>query len=260
MDRRELLDALEPALLAALGGWQSGVYTALPGIVQSFDASAGTCTIQPALMAKVSNADGSTSWAQLPLLVDVPVYFPSGGGFTLTFPVAANDEALIVFSSRCIDNWWQASGVQQQAELRMHDLSDGFAFVGFHTLPRKLSPVTNTTGAQLRSDNGATYVEVDATDIKATAPGTITATAPNVKVVATTKVEITTPLVTMSGNLTVTGAITGNGGMAISGGSGSTISGNLTHTTGNLTSNGKTLHTHTHGGVTTGSGTTGAPT
>jgi hypothetical protein len=99
---------LGEALRAALGGHQTGVWTALPAIIQSFDATKLTCVAQPAIKAQVRAQDGSTSWVSLPLLVDVPVCFPRGGGCTLTFPVAAGDEALIVFSSRCIDAWWQS--------------------------------------------------------------------------------------------------------------------------------------------------------
>jgi hypothetical protein len=73
---------------------------------------------------------------------------------------------------------------------------------------------------------------------------------------------------TMNGNLTVNGLITGTNGFAISGGTGGTmnITGNINQTgnfqnTGTLTNNGKAVgSTHTHGGVQTGSGTTGTPT
>lgn len=73
---------------------------------------------------------------------------------------------------------------------------------------------------------------------------------------------------TMNGNLTVNGLITGTNGFAISGGTGGTmnVTGNISQTgnysnTGTLTNNGKAVgSTHTHGGVQTGSGTTGTPT
>jgi len=67
---------------------------------------------------------------------------------------------------------------------------------------------------------------------------------------------------TMNGNLTVNGLITGTNGFAISGGSGGTmnVTGNIA-TTGTITNNGKNIgSTHTHSGVTTGSGNTGVPT
>jgi len=65
--------------------------------------------------------------------------------------------------------------------------------------------------------------------------------------------------VVINGDEQVTGAITGQGGMAVSGGSGATVDGNLAVTDGNVTADGVSLKTHTHGGVQGGSENTGAP-
>lgn len=64
---------------------------------------------------------------------------PRGGGFALTFPVAAGDECLVVFADACIDSWWQSGGVQNQAEKRRHDLSDGIVIPGLWSQPNKLA-------------------------------------------------------------------------------------------------------------------------
>lgn len=81
-----------------------------------------------------------------------------------------------------------------------------------------------------------------------------------IEVTAATKVHLVTPLVEMSadakilGKLDVTGKITGLGGMAISGGAGSTFGG------GTLTHDGVNIgKTHVHGGVQAGGGTTAGP-
>ncbi len=95
--------------------------------------------------------------------------------------------------------------------------------------------------------------------IEITAGTKVKVTAPDVEVIAATKVTVTSPLVTMSGELQVTGKITGSNGLAISGGSGAQVTGNITATGGNITADGIGLKTHVHGGVQTGSGTTGAP-
>lgn len=165
MDRRERSGDGPTAILAALQGWQGQLWTALPGIVQSFDAAARTVVVQPAIQARVQSKDGTFDWVKLPLLLDCPVQFPSGGGVTLTFPIKANDECLVIFASRCIDAWWQSGGIQVQAEMRMHSLSDGFALVGLNSKP-KVIPSISTTAAQLRSDTGATFVEVYPDDSK----------------------------------------------------------------------------------------------
>lgn len=51
---------------------------------------------------------------------------------------------------------------------------------------------------------------------------------------------------THTGPVTVTGKITGQGGMAISGGTGATVAGNVAVTGGNVTADGIGLKTHTH--------------
>lgn len=65
--------------------------------------------------------------------------------------------------------------------------------------------------------------------------------------------------VTMDDTLNVTKKVTGTGGLAISGGTGATVSGNMAITGGNVTADGIGLKTHTHTGVQTGSGSTGGP-
>lgn len=144
----------------ALDGRQAAIWTALPGIVQSFDPVAMTCVVQPAIQGRVTTKDGVASFVNMPLLLDCPVMFPGGGGATLTFPVSLGDEALVVLANRCIDAWWQQGGIQPPMEARMHDLSDGFAFVGVRSQPRRLTGVS-ITKVQLRADDGLSYVELD---------------------------------------------------------------------------------------------------
>jgi Phage protein Gp138 N-terminal domain len=142
-----------------MDGRQAAIWTSMPGIIESFNPLEMTAAVQPSTQARVQGSDGSFSWVTLPLLIHCPVQFPAGGGFTLTFPVAPGDECLVVFASRCIDAWWQSGGVQPQAELRMHDLSDGFVLLGFRSIPRVIANLSSST-TQLRSDDGSTYVEV----------------------------------------------------------------------------------------------------
>lgn len=200
MLRQERNDDLSEAILLALQGWQAGVWTALPGIVEAVDLAKQTLSVQPAIQAKVRQPDGSQSWVVMPLLVDVPIVWPRAGGFSLTFPIKAGDEVLVVFSSRCIDAWWQSGGIQVQAELRMHDLSDGFAILAPTSQPRKLSGVSSTS-TQLRSDDGQTFVEVTPTKVNVVAPSEITAAAPKVTVNASTEIVCNTPVLKCSGDI-----------------------------------------------------------
>lgn len=74
-------------------------------------------------------------------------------------------------------------------------------------------------------------------------------------VVASAKVQITSPLVTMSGNLQVAGSI--SAGTSIT--AGTTVTAPNVVGTTNVTFGGKSGIAHTHSGVQTGPGNTGAP-
>jgi len=155
----ELLGASTGAIRSAVDAMTSRMRVAVPGIIQSFNATAQTVTVQVAIRERV-NLNGNLTWETIPLLVDVPIFMPRAGGFTLTMPVTAGDECLVVFGDNCMDAWWQSGGVQNQVEKRRHDLSDGFAIVGIWSQPRVL-PDYKTDAAQLRNDAGDLYVEID---------------------------------------------------------------------------------------------------
>jgi phage baseplate assembly protein gpV len=249
MDRKERIDDPLAALRAAFYGMQARVWTALPGVIESFDGNAQTCVIQPGIKIPVRAEDGSVTTVALPQLVDCPAQFPSGGNCTLTFPVAQGDECLVVFSSRCIDGWWQSGGVQEQAEQRMHDLSDGFAILGFRSQPRVLKSVS-ASSTQLRSDDGSTYVDLNpsAQTVNIVAPGGINLTAPNITLNASTSLTVNSPQSGFSGSVIVQGLLSFLGGMSgsIASGVAAVISGAVQFI-GSVTANGKHIDdTHTH--------------
>lgn len=247
MDNSERIDSIQVAIKSAVDGKMPDVWTSLPGIVQSYNAEKGTCEVQPSVQVSVTAKDGKRSNVSLPLLVDVPVHFPSGGGFTLTFPVKKGDEGLVVFSCRCIDAWWQNGGVQPQAEMRMHDLSDGFLIAGFRSQARKLSS-PSTDGAQLRSDDGSTFVGL-------TANGIALKTDKKISADSSVEINLTAPVIKLNGGIVVNGIVSGQVG-----GGGTINLGSASMTTdGNVVSQGKNLAGHVHGGVQPGGGTSGTP-
>lgn len=151
-----LLDAIR----AVVSEDRKTLHTALPGIVQEFDAATQTARVRPAIK-RVWIDEGPKD---LPDCVDVPVQFPRGGGFVLTFPVAPGDECLLVFAERAVDNWFTDGGTQEPAEVRFHDLSDGFAIMGFSSLGRAVAGVAGVAGdaVELRTLDGTTVLRVEA--------------------------------------------------------------------------------------------------
>lgn len=219
---------------------QARLWTALPGIVQRFDAAEMKVDVQPAINGRVRNPDGSSSSLQMPVLLDCPVLWQGGGGVTLTFPIQPGDECLIVIASRCIDAWWAQGGVQDPPEVRMHNLSDGFALVGVRSKPRAFTP--NTTKARLTSDDGSTYIELDPSGqiVNVEAPGGINVnSAAGINMTAQGGINLNGVTIDSSGNVSSPATITA---------------------ATDVVGNGKSLATHTHGGVQSGGSQTNPPT
>ena len=225
MDRRERYDNDEELLRVYLRAMQARLWTAIPGIVTQYPGAAGAMTVnvQPTVINRVRNPDGSFAEVPMPVLLDCPVLWQGGGGVTATFPIAAGDECLVVFSSRCIDGWWHQGGVQTAPEVRMHSLSDGFALIGVRSLPNTFTPPASA--AALISNDGQTYI-------------TLNPTSKAVAVHAPGGINLNGVTIDSNGNLTSPATITG---------------------TTDVVGGGKHLKTHTHSGVTPGAGTSGPP-
>lgn len=242
-DRRERIDDLPMAIQGVLEQFQSTLWTAMPAIVTKVDLLDSHVAIecQPSLRCKFNRQDGSFDWVEMPVMTEVPVVFPSGGGFILTFPIHVGDEVLVVFANRCIDAWWQNGGVQNQIEFRMHDLSDGFALPGPRSLAKVPAPV-NPVNVQLRNDQGDAYVEIT-TDkrVRLQSSVKVEIEAINVDITATNTLKLQAASIQTQGNLTHSGNFAASGGT-------------FTHNSKNVGG------AHTHGGVTLGDGTSGGPT
>lgn len=212
-------------MLLVLQGWQSEIWTALPGIIDSVDLEANTCVVQPTVQGIFRQKDGSQKVVTMPLCLDVPIVWPRGGGYTLTFPLKKGDEGVILFMSRCFDAYWQNGGIQPQAEQRMHSLSDGYFIPGGNSQPNKLANVS-ADNVQLRADDGSAYVEI--------AEAAMTLKHP-------TKVIVDTPEAHFTGKITTDGAVEAKGEVTakISGGTSVTLTGHK-HGTGAPTPAGTT--------------------
>ncbi|MDR0489700.1 MAG: hypothetical protein LBH28_00440, partial [Oscillospiraceae bacterium] len=145
----ERFDSPEEELRLAIEHAAANLRVSLPGIIISFDADKQTAVVQPVITENIRLGQDEAKPIPLPLLTDVPVFFPRAGGYCLTFPVKPGNECMLIFSVMCIDGWWQSGGVQDQIETRRHDLSDAQAFLGITSQPRKVKDYS-TNSVMLR--------------------------------------------------------------------------------------------------------------
>lgn len=93
-------------------------------------------------------------------------------------------------------------------------------------------------------------ISVTAETLTADVRDRVTVTAPQIRCVASSRITLDSPEVVCTQKLTTATLAVQQGG---------TLSGNLTHSGGTLSSNGIALHSHRHGGVYPGGAQTGGP-
>lgn len=93
--------SMTEALEFVLREWTKDLYTAMPGVIVEYDGSKRRALVQPAL--DLLPADGEP--VMRPLLADVPVLMPGGGGYTLLLPLRQGDPVMLLFAMRGIAHW-----------------------------------------------------------------------------------------------------------------------------------------------------------
>lgn len=145
------------------------INTASVGIIEKFDPDTQTATIQIAIdrVIQTETADAVIFETQSnPLLVNVPVMFPGGGDWFLTFPVKKGDECLLIASQRSIDNWKKSGGRQDPSNFRRFlSIKDSIAIVGLNS---KASAISSFNGnePELRNRDGDIAIRMTDTGVE----------------------------------------------------------------------------------------------
>ena len=214
----------------------SEIHTCLPGKIVSWDGA--LAVVRPAMPISLSSGDTLAA----PQIVSVPVCFPTGmgGSAMISVPLQAGDDVLLHFSEDALENWLSGSD-EAPTDPRRFDLSDCFA----SPMVRPGVGVADT--ANLRLICGSASMTL--------------APSGEVTIIATT-FKVDAPASEFTGTSTTIGQITGQGGMAVSGGSGVSCEGNIDikggiTATDDVVAGGISVMTHTHTGDS--GGTTSAP-
>lgn len=141
----------------------------IPGVIQQYDPKTNTASIQPAIREEIVNEDNTVQYMNLPILVNVPIIFPSCSIGSIKMLLKQGDECLVLFSDLSIDNFWKYANVQNPIEVRRHDLSDGIAIPCVLSQPN--TKQFNGTGVEITSgvskisitNNGITFSDQNGT-------------------------------------------------------------------------------------------------
>ena len=136
------------AVRSIIKEYMKEVYTCIPAHVQTFDPKTQLATIE--LGIERVDTDGSV-WTPPPI-IETPVLM-IGDSFCVETQIDACCEGMAFFSQRCIDAWVQTGGVAQNPLRRFFDMQDAFFVAGFRPLSRSL-PKFENNGIRLRNKAG----------------------------------------------------------------------------------------------------------
>ena len=126
------------------------VYTSIPGEIVSY--ANGRASVQPTI--RVLLTDGSVR--DRPVLSDVPVMHPAGGGYKIHVPLVAGDPVWLLFSMRGIEHWKRTMGMSDP----------GASVMGLDAavaIPAPARTVTARDGLVIEGENS--YIQINGDEI-----------------------------------------------------------------------------------------------
>lgn len=211
-------NTLTSLINAALSYQMDSMFTCLPCVVVGIgNISQSRVDVQPV----INSLDKDGSSQNRPPILDIPVVFPSSSTSSISFPINIGDTVLCVFAQNSIDNFVFGDGsFVNPSDYRRFDKSDAIAIPG-------LFPFNKSKNL---SNNTDLVVAHNGSQIRIKGDGEIALSSP-------IKVSVDTPLMTLTGDLEVTG----------------------TSTAADHISDGISGKTHRHSGVQSGGSNTNTP-
>lgn len=140
------------------------VHTAMPGKIVKYDEDNKIADVLP-LLSKITIKNVEVP---LPVIPGVPVIFPSGKSFELSWEVQKGDGVLLVFSEAALGAWVNSDGTKQISPESKHRFSetDAMAIVGLSSkvLTPALKMYIDKTGKMTIGSGSSPFVKGDALD------------------------------------------------------------------------------------------------
>ena len=187
------------------------VHVALPAQVQAYDAATQTATVELGVRRVLQDEQGAPVTEELPVLENVPVVFQRGGGFFVSFPIAAGDTGTVMFNEASIDQWLSRSGEQvSPGDDRRHSLTGGQFIPGITPANKRLSDPGLDEDMALGKEGGV-QARLRALTLEVTSSGQASA-ADFVAMASLVGAELSAIKAVFDAHIHVTTAVIGGGG------------------------------------------------
>jgi hypothetical protein len=153
LDTEKEYDNLTDALKFVFNQLIKTIFVSIPGIIESYDSTTKRCRVRPAI--NILLTDGTTTAQSA--IVNVPVLWPSGGGFTLLSPLPSGTPVELKFSQRGITKFKETFS-QEDPGNGIFDKEDAHVIPSYGGL--SVTPVSET-GMCLQKEDGSFYVCIE---------------------------------------------------------------------------------------------------
>jgi hypothetical protein len=147
---------------AAIESHAREFHVALPGRIDRYDATKQRADVKLELQRYVSDGEGGHVPESLPVLPNVPVAFPRGGGYFVSFPLAKGDPVLVVFCDAPIGAWLKKGDMAEPGLSESHGLGGAVCYPGIAPNDDKLDDASAST-MKLGKD-GTPAAQIEFTD------------------------------------------------------------------------------------------------
>lgn len=161
---KEIINSSEDTFDKYSKAVSSKIYCALPAIIESVNYTNQTLEAKPVTIMKSNDIHGVQSDVSMPLLVDVPFQCYKGNNYSVTVPVHAGDECLIIFTDVDFSAWFQNGGFNYAEHGFIHSYSNAMAIVGFSSEVNAI-PNYNPNAIEIRNSDGSEKISLSSGNI-----------------------------------------------------------------------------------------------
>lgn len=111
----------------ALESAKGDIYTCLPGRVETYYSDRQTADVVPVIRRPIVNSDDDIITETLSIIPNVKICFPTGGGFTITWPISSGDHVILLFLMYACTQWRITGQISDPGDLRIHALGNALA-------------------------------------------------------------------------------------------------------------------------------------
>jgi hypothetical protein len=148
----------EQLIKLALDARLTDLHVALPGKVELWDNDSLKVSVRPMIKRAIETVSGGSKVEELPVIQNVRVVYPGGGGFAVAYPLSVGDTGVLLFCERNIAEWGRTGENSNPRDRRLHGLAGAVFLPGLRTDGDAITVATD--GLTLGAADGSFAIKI----------------------------------------------------------------------------------------------------